>query len=112
MLTVYLTCSRGRLEYYAEDECIVRTRHLAEVGMVGNLRRLFLLMDSSDDEPMVILDAQDDWRFAKNVRVLYDHQCLLLLMTTVLQPLVIGPPHLRFYAGCPLRTHDGFNIGT
>ncbi|RPD61183.1 hypothetical protein L226DRAFT_462336 [Lentinus tigrinus ALCF2SS1-7] len=47
----------------------------------------------SDDEPMVILDAQDDWRFAKN-------------------PLVIGHPHLRFYAGCPLRTHDGHNIGT
>ncbi|KAI0833277.1 hypothetical protein BC628DRAFT_1308067 [Trametes gibbosa] len=47
----------------------------------------------SDDEPMVVLDAQDDWRFAKN-------------------PLVIGHPHVRFYAGCPLRTHDGHNIGT
>ncbi|KAI0768141.1 hypothetical protein BD413DRAFT_567029 [Trametes elegans] len=46
-----------------------------------------------DDEPMVVLDAQDDWRFAKN-------------------PLVIGHPHVRFYAGCPLRTHDGYNIGT
>lgn len=45
-----------------------------------------------DDEPMVVLDAQEDWRFAKN-------------------PLVIGDPYIRFYAGCPLRTHDGFNIG-
>ena len=88
------------------------TRHSAEVGVLDMLGKLRLLIHSSDDEPMVILDAQDDWRFAKNVRVLYDHQCLLLFMTTVLQPLVIGHPHLRFYAGCPLRTHDGFNIGT
>ncbi|CCM04966.1 uncharacterized protein FIBRA_07164 [Fibroporia radiculosa] len=45
-----------------------------------------------DDECTVVLDAQDDWRFAKN-------------------PLVVGKPHIRFYAGCPLRTQDGFNIG-
>ncbi|KAI9000649.1 hypothetical protein BD414DRAFT_472325 [Trametes punicea] len=46
-----------------------------------------------DDEPMVVLDTREDWRFAKN-------------------PLVIGHPRVRFYAGCPLRTHDGYNIGT
>ncbi|KAL6302466.1 hypothetical protein BKA93DRAFT_858084 [Sparassis latifolia] len=46
-----------------------------------------------DDEPTVVLDARDDWRFAKN-------------------PFVTGHPHIRFYAGCPLRTQDGFNIGT
>ncbi|KAL0954638.1 hypothetical protein HGRIS_003593 [Hohenbuehelia grisea] len=45
------------------------------------------------DEPMVILDSHLDWRFAKN-------------------PLVTGPPHIRFYAGAPLRTQEGFNIGT
>ncbi|KAF8802541.1 hypothetical protein BYT27DRAFT_7341419 [Phlegmacium glaucopus] len=45
------------------------------------------------DEPTVILDAHRDWRFAKN-------------------PLTVGPPHIRFYAGAPLRTQDGFNIGT
>ncbi len=27
-------------------------------------------------------------------------------------PLVAGPPGVRFYVGAPLRTHDAFNIGT
>lgn len=45
------------------------------------------------DEPTVILDTKLDWRFAKN-------------------PLVTGFPNVRFYAGAPLRTSDGFNIGS
>ncbi|KAF8207185.1 hypothetical protein K438DRAFT_1962797 [Mycena galopus ATCC 62051] len=44
------------------------------------------------DEPMIVLDSRLDWRFAKN-------------------PLVLGTPNIRFYAGAPLRTQDGFNIG-
>lgn len=45
------------------------------------------------DEPLVILDAAKDWRFMGN-------------------PLVVGSPHVRFYAGCPLRTQDGYNLGS
>lgn len=45
------------------------------------------------DEPTVILDTKLDWRFAKN-------------------PLVTGFPGVRFYAAAPLRTSDGFNIGS
>lgn len=44
------------------------------------------------DEPTVVLDTHADWRFARN-------------------PFVIGAPLSRFYAGAPLRTHDGYNIG-
>ncbi|PWN27428.1 hypothetical protein BDZ90DRAFT_252651 [Jaminaea rosea] len=46
-----------------------------------------------NDEPLVILDTEKDWRFMGN-------------------PLVVGEPHIRFYAGCPLRTTDGLNLGT
>ncbi|KAJ7116368.1 hypothetical protein C8R44DRAFT_792314 [Mycena epipterygia] len=42
---------------------------------------------------MIVLDSRLDWRFAKN-------------------PLALGQPSIRFYAGAPLRTHDGFNIGS
>ncbi|ODN82062.1 hypothetical protein L202_02378 [Cryptococcus amylolentus CBS 6039] len=45
------------------------------------------------DEPFVVLDTSQDWRFENN-------------------PNVVGPPHVRFYAGAPLRTSDGHNIGT
>lgn len=46
-----------------------------------------------DDEPFIIPDATDDWRFRDN-------------------PLVVSDPHIRFYAGHPLRGPRGHRIGT
>lgn len=42
---------------------------------------------------IVVPDARDDTRFADN-------------------PLVTGDPHIRFYAGAPLITTEGFGIGS
>ena len=46
-----------------------------------------------DDKLVVADDLRRDPRFASS-------------------PLVTGEPHLRFYVGVPLRTSDGFHIGT
>ncbi|RYE33466.1 MAG: sensor domain-containing diguanylate cyclase [Hyphomicrobiales bacterium] len=44
-------------------------------------------------EPLIVTDALRDGRFADN-------------------PFVTGPPYVRFYAGIPLRSGGGQNIGT
>jgi len=45
------------------------------------------------DGPFIIEDATKDERFADN-------------------PGVTGDPHIRFYAGCPVKSPDGFVVGT
>lgn len=46
-----------------------------------------------DTDVLVVTDAISDSRFAGN-------------------PLVAQPPHIRFYAGAPMASNDGHNVGT
>lgn len=46
-----------------------------------------------DASPLIIQDAAEDERFEAN-------------------PLVVDPPHVRFYAGTPLETTEGYRVGT
>lgn len=56
-------------------------------------RIAFCDMTIRQNAPLIVTDASTDPRFASN-------------------PLVTGAPHLRFYAGIPLRSSEGQNIGT
>ncbi|XP_006459296.1 Tco6 SGD histidine kinase sensor protein [Agaricus bisporus var. bisporus H97] len=71
-----------------------RIAHLAK--LVFNTKGVMIaFIDGGEvgDEPMVVMDAHVDWRFARN-------------------PMVAGGPKVRFFAGAPLRTQDGYNVGT
>ena len=46
-----------------------------------------------EDEILLVSDATKDPRFKSN-------------------PLVLGPPHIRFYAGCPIKAPNGLPLGT
>ncbi|WRT66452.1 uncharacterized protein IL334_003410 [Kwoniella shivajii] len=63
------------------------------LGVEESARISSFCSHSVSDEPFVVLDTKMDWRFENN-------------------PQVIGPPHIRFYAGAPLRTADGHNVGS
>ena len=46
-----------------------------------------------DDEVMIVHDTHEDPRFADN-------------------PMVLGDPYLRFYAGAPITDRDGYRLGS
>lgn len=74
------------------DRIWVKSRHGLEVQEIGRSPGL-CASAILHHEPWVLTDARSDPRAFAN-------------------PLVAGEFGLRFYIGVPLRTHDGFNLGT
>jgi two-component system, sensor histidine kinase len=62
-------------------------------GCETDLASSFCVHTIQNDDVMVVLDASQDDRFVD-------------------MPVVAGAPFYRFYAGAPLRTPNGYNLGT
>jgi sigma-B regulation protein RsbU (phosphoserine phosphatase) len=70
----------------------------ASVGLCGTIRETsrdesFCGHTILEDKPLVVLNALEDKRFFDN-------------------PMVVGEPFIRFYAGYPLKGPDGQNVAT
>ena len=108
-----LSCDGGEHVTALDHVAQVAIQHfkvqIAVVSLLDNRRQYFLgrqgtALDGSpigdsfcritiqSDDVFVVEDATTDPRFAQS-------------------PLVVGEPHIRFYAGAPLITDDGVRIG-
>lgn len=67
--------------------------HLGTDQTEGSRAVAFCNQTIKEDRILYVPDATQDEDFRNN-------------------PQVIGPPHIRFYAGAPIRTPDGFRIGS
>ena len=72
-------------QWFASRQGLTATETPREVSFCGHV--------VAQGEPLIVPDALEDARFADN-------------------PLVTGEPCVRFYAGVPLRTRSGANLGT
>ncbi|KAI1319463.1 His Kinase A domain containing protein [Mortierella claussenii] len=78
------------------DQLRVSTKAMYPVGFAEVPRQYSVCGHTilrNTNDPMVILDTHADWRFQNF-------------------PTICTEPFVRFYAGAPLTTLDGFNIGT
>lgn len=75
----------------AERQCF-KSRYGLGIGETSR-NDSFCAHAIANDGVMVVPDARSDARFADN-------------------PLVLGEPYIRFYAGAPLTTREGYRVGT
>ncbi len=82
----------GIVSIVDRDRIWFKAHHGLDVGQIDRDEGL-CASAIRQNEPWLVTDAQTDPR-------------------TLANPLVAGEFGLRFYAGAPLRTHDGHNLGT
>ena len=75
-----------------KDRQFFKSEHglnLENIPRLGSLCNYTILQS----QPLIVTDTLEDKRFIDN-------------------PYVTGDPHMRFYAGVPLSTPEGYNVGT
>lgn len=78
---------------FVEDPILMRC---STAPLKGRICELTIALDNTDDTastPMFVIRDLTSSQFAQ-------------------MEIVTGPPHYRFYAGVPITTHDGVNIGS
>lgn len=84
--------SAASIALITEDQQFLRS-FVGSLARTMDRRQAFCNVTIQSEELLIVPDTLEDPRFNTN-------------------PLVIGNPHIRFYAGCPLRGPGGWPIGT
>lgn len=83
--TAFISIVEDERQWFKASEGLTITQTPRSIALCDHAIR--------SSEVMVVLDTAQDTRFADN-------------------PLVTGPPHIRFYAGAPVINGDGYALGT
>jgi GAF domain-containing protein len=104
------TAPEKRFDYITEKVKRYFNVSIALITLIDEDRQWFKSRQGTE-----VLQTHRDISFCGHA---INHQDIFIVPDTFLDerfidnPLVTDEPHIRFYAGAPIRSSDGFNIGT